>query len=434
MRRGAIASCLLVLVSVAGLVSLRASSAEAGTSGVWSVAGSLITGREEHTATLLQDGTVLVTGGTDGINKVLASAELYNPKTNRWVPAGTMMATRLNHTATLLPNGKVLVIGGLDASFPSNSLASAELYGPATKLWSPAASMTIGRALHTATLLLDGRVLVVGGVSVTLRDGGRFPNQSVGAEIYDPAIDRWSRTGPMSLDRLGHTATLLHDGRVLVAGGLDTASRSAEIYDPKQNRWVNVGSMTTRRSGHTATLLPNGDVLLISGEGPQTDPAYAHGYIPATCEVYAPGADRWSLVASMLGPRIGQTSTLLSNGTVLVVGNAVPGTSRAEIYDPMRNRWSSVSEPMDRNHQTATQLRDGRVIVVGGYGIGSLASALLYDPSATAAARRAPANPVVVGALLLAAFVILAAIALSIPNVRRRIRGGPPGGSEEWVT
>ena len=113
-----------------------------------------------------------------------------------------MMSTRLDHTATLLPNGKVLVVGGLDASFPSNSLASAELYDPTTRVWSPAASMTIGRARHTATLLLDGRVLVVGGLSVTLRDGGMFPNQSVAAEIYDPAIDRWSRTGPMSQYRL----------------------------------------------------------------------------------------------------------------------------------------------------------------------------------------------------------------------------------------
>jgi len=96
MRRGAIASCLLVLVSVAGASAFgRSSTAEAGTSGVWSVAASVITGREEHTATLLQDGTVLVTGGTDGRDKVLASAELYNPKTNRWVPAGTMMGPGL---------------------------------------------------------------------------------------------------------------------------------------------------------------------------------------------------------------------------------------------------------------------------------------------------------------------------------------------------
>jgi N-acetylneuraminic acid mutarotase len=434
MRRGAIASCLLVVVSVAGIVGIRASTTEASTTGVWSVTGSLITGREEHTATLLQDGTVLVAGGTNGRDTALASAELYNPKTNRWIPAGTMMTTRLDHTATLLPNGKVLVVGGLDASFPSNSLASAELYDPTTKAWSAAASMTIGRARHTATLLLDGRVLVVGGLSVTLRNGG-IPSQSVVAEIYDPTIDRWSETGPMSLYRLDHTATLLHDGRVLVAGGQVTASRSAEIYDPKQNRWFKVASMTTGRNLHTATLLPNGDVLLIGGLGPQADPAYPYGIIAvATCDVYDPGADRWSLVASLPGPRIEQTSTLLRNGTVLVVGNAVPRTSRAEVYDPMRNLWSSVSEPMDRYHHTATLLPDGRVLVVGGYGIESLASALLYDASATAAARRTPTNPLVVIGLLLAAFVILAAVALSIPNVRRRIRGGPPGGSEEWVT
>jgi hypothetical protein len=137
----------------------------------------------------------------------------------------------------------------------------------------------------------------------------------------------------------------------------------------------------------------------------------------------------------MSGPRIEQTSTLLRNGTVLVVGNAVPGTSRAEAYDPTRNLWSTVSEPMDRYHHTATQLPDGRVLIVGGYGIASLGSALLYDPSATAPARRAPTNSLVVIALLLTVFVILAAAALAIPRVRRRLPGGsPPGGSEEWIT
>src|SRR4029077_1029172 len=152
----------------------------------------------------------------------------------------------------------------------------------------------------------DGRVLVVGGLSVTLRGGGLFPNQSVGAEIYDPAISRWSQTGPMSLDRLDHTATLLRDGRVLVAGGQDsfTASRSAEIYDPGPNRWSTVASVTTGRFSQTDTLLPNGDVLLIGGQGPQTDPSYPFGVIPiATSDVYAPRVNRWSPVASMSGPR-----------------------------------------------------------------------------------------------------------------------------------
>ena len=270
------ASCLLILVSVASVLAVRISTAEAGSSGVWSAAANLITGREEHTATLLQNGTVLVAGGTDGRGNALANAELYNPKANRWMSAGTMATTRLDHTATLLPTGKVLVVGGLDASFPSSTLASTELYDPKTNSWSAAASMSIGRARHTATGLLDGRVLVVGGLSVTLRDGGLFPNQSVGAEIYDPAINRWSPTGPMSLDRLDHTATLLRDGRVLVTGGQDgfTASRSAEIFDPGQNRWFTGASMTNGRDGQTDTLLPNGDVLLIGGLGPETASPY----------------------------------------------------------------------------------------------------------------------------------------------------------------
>src|SRR4029077_19039795 len=136
MRRGAIASCLLVLTSVVGMVGIRASTAQTGTSGVWSVAANLITGREEHTSTLLQDGTVLVTGGTDGRDKALASAEPHSAKTNRWMSAGSMATTRLDHTATLLPNGKVLVAGGLDASFPASTLASTELYDPNTNSWS----------------------------------------------------------------------------------------------------------------------------------------------------------------------------------------------------------------------------------------------------------------------------------------------------------
>src|ERR1700694_2806173 len=209
LRRVVIASCLLSLVSVASVLGVRTSTAQATTNGVWSAAANLISGREEHTATLLQDGTVLVTGGTDGRDKALANAELYNPKTNRWMSAGTMATTRLDHTATLLPNGKVLVVGGLDASFPSSTLASTELYDPNTNSWSAAASMSSGRARHTATGLLDGRVLVVGGQSFTLRDGGLFPDQLLGEEVYDPVTNRWSATAPMLQDRVGPQATLI---------------------------------------------------------------------------------------------------------------------------------------------------------------------------------------------------------------------------------
>ena len=433
MRRGAIASCLLVLVSVVGMVGVRASTAQTGTSGVWTAAANLITGREEHTATLLQNGTVLVTGGTDGRDTALASAELYNPKTSRWMSAGTMATTRLDHTATLLPNGKVLVAGGLDASFPASTLASTELYDPNTNSWSAAASMSSGRARHTATGLPDGRVLVVGGQSFNLRDGGLFPDQLLGEEVYDPVTNHWSATAPMLQNRVGQSATLLRDGRVLVAGGYDgsTTSSSAEIYDPNKDRWSAAASMTTNREGHTATLLPSGNVLVTGGVAPDAQTLVTVAPF-SSAEVYDPRANRWSTIASMAEARDEYTATLLSNGRLLVVGGT--GQSRAEVYDPARNVWSTASATMNRYLHTATRLPDGTILVVGGYGLESLDSALLYDPSATAPVPRAPANPFVVIGLLLAAFVILAALALSIPDVRRRLRGWRGSGrSEEWI-
>jgi N-acetylneuraminic acid mutarotase len=433
MRRVAIASCLLILVSVASVLAVRISTTEAGTNGVWSTAANLITGREGHTATLLQNGTVLVAGGTDGRGNTLANAELYNPKSNRWMSAGTMATTRLDHTATLLPNGKVLVVGGLDASFPSSTLASTELYDPNTNSWSAAASMSTGRARHTATGLVDGRVLVVGGQSFTLRDGGLFTNQLLGAEVYDPVANHWSATAPMLQDRVGQSATLLRDGRVLVAGGGDgfTASTSAEIYDPNQDRWSAAASMTTNRGAHTATLLQSGNVLVTGGVAPDAQTLVI--VAPSSAEVYDPHANRWSTVASMAAARDEYTATLLSNGKLLVVGGT--GQSRAEVYDPPRNVWSTASATMNRYLHTATRLPDGRILVVGGYGLESLDTALLYDSSATAPVPRPPTNPLVVAGLLLAALFLLAAGAWSIPGVRRRLRGWRgTSRSEDWVT
>jgi N-acetylneuraminic acid mutarotase len=332
-----------------------------------------------------------------------------------------MGTTRLDFTATLLPSGKVLVVGGLDAPYPSSTLASAELYDPATNGWSPAAPMSAGRARHTASGLPDGRVLVVGGQSFTLRGGGTFENQPASAEIFDPTKNRWSATAPMSLYRLGQTTTLLRDGRVLVTGGTDAVAtfRSTEIYDPKQDRWSAAASMTTGRDGHTATLLPNGDVLVIGGVA--TDPQTNATISLSSAEVYDPRVDHWSAVAGMAGARDEHTATSLSNGTVLVVGDTRPG-SRAEVYDPARNVWSTISGPMDRSAHKATRLPDGRVVVIGGYRLETLRSVLLYDPSATAPGPRVATSPLLVAGLLLATLSILAAAALSIPNVRSRLR------------
>jgi N-acetylneuraminic acid mutarotase len=430
MRRGLLAACVLILATAAGIAGTGASSIEAsGTAGLWSRAASLITGREEHTATLLRTGNVLIAGGTDGRGKALASAEIYDPATNRWRSAASMTTARLDHTATLLPGGKVLVVGGLLGPLPFGSLATSELYDPTTDAWSTAAPMIVSRARHTATLLADGRVLVVGGLSLVVREGGLFPSQPTDAEIYDPTANGWSVTAPMGQYRYGQTATRLADGRVLVTGGQGdvVTFKSTEIYDPAADRWISAAPMGVARAGHAAALLPDGDVLVVGGTGEEPN---SLAISLTTAEIYDPRTNLWVTVASMATVHVEHTVTLLRNERVLVVG--ATGQSRPELYDMARNLWSGTGPSMDRYQHTATLLPDGKTLIVGGYGIESLDSAVLYDPNAVAPVLRQPLDPRLIAAVLL---TILAGIALSMPAVRRRLRSWRPQGEpEEWVT
>jgi hypothetical protein len=310
------------------------------TSGTWSTTGRMVTQRDaNHTATLLQNGMVLVAGGDSGPKLASARlAELFDPASGRWAKTGSMTTARVGHTATLLPDGKVLVAGG---TINDRYLASAELYDPASGRWTATGSMAEARWDHAATLLANGLVLVAGGFV----DNGVGPGLGSGpalasAELYDPSSGRWSATGPMTEARMGHTATLMANGNVMVVGGapnpVSPGLTSAELYDPASGRWTATASMTTIRMGHTATLLPDGRVLVTGGL-----PTELAKDDLASAELYDPDTGRWTPTASMAGPRWGHTAALLTNGTVLVAGGIGVadggyelGLASAELYRP----------------------------------------------------------------------------------------------------
>ena len=362
----------LVMVSAAALLIVNAALAE---SGQWELTGSMNTARENHTATLLLNGQVLVAGGSDhGLSVVFGAAELYDPAMGIWTVTGSLQHARRDASATLLPNGNLLVAGGFAVSA---ALGTAELYDPLTGSWIDTSRLADARGSHTATLLADGKVLVAGGAT--------FRDYLASAELYDPARGTWTDTGSLATARSGHTATLLPDGRVLVvAGNSDGSLASAELYEPTSGTWTDTGSLATARSLHTATLLPSGKVLVVGGSQGGND-------IFASAELYDPKNGSWTATGSLAQARAEHTATLLSDGRVLVAGGyyVYPGTfylASAEVYDPASGTWTATgSLGIARSNCSSTLLPSGNVLVAGGYGGTSvLDSAELYDPGIAA--------------------------------------------------
>jgi hypothetical protein len=347
----------------------------------------MVVPRWNHAATLLANGKVLVASGyaTDR-----ATAELYDPGTGRWTATGSMTMAHSYFTATLLPDGRVLAVGGYGLE-----KATAELYDPGSGQWTATGTMAEAHHFHTATPLPDGRVLVVGGYG---NDGDTCCVATSTAELYDPFSGTWTIASSTAAARQGHSATLLPDGRVLVAGGLDSGGdgplASAELYDPKSGRWTATGSLAEARSAFTATLLGDGTVLVTGGRGAGGDDDSL-----ASVELYDPSTGRWTAIGSMAEARsnvhcgwfsCGHTATLMPDGRVLVAGGGndpsrVQGLASAELYDPSSGRWTpTASMRVARVGFTTTLLPDGSVLAAGGDfsgGPDDLATAEIYDPT-----------------------------------------------------
>lgn len=325
--------------------------------------------RWAHTATLLNDGHVLLAGGFGGplcdigVCATLTSSDLFDPATQTMLFSGVMISARARHTATLLNNGTVLMAGGIN----SGPIATAEVFDPVTSTFHAVGTMATVRVRHTATLLTNGQVLVAGG-------GGSS------AEIYDPATSLFTPTGSMSASRSGHTATLLNDGRVLVAGGDGLAT--AEVYDPAAGTFSPIGSMASPRTFHRATLLNSGKVLITGGNNGSS--------MLATTELFDLASGLFSLTGSMMSRRDLHTATLLTNGQVLVAGgeDSTGPLASAEKYDPVTEMFIPTGS-MQTNHtfgwraaHTATLLANGQVFVAGGNAGGFINTvAELYLPS-----------------------------------------------------
>ena len=322
-----------------------------------------------HTQTLLSNGRVLLAGGFSTLSGLLPlgnkDLEIFDPRTNIFNVVTVMPTIRAMHTATVLPDGRVLFIGGAASTV-------VEVFDPRTNTVSPVGNILNARAEHAATLLSDGRILITGGIRAHLSyRNGAFQlklNLVRETELFDPKTGKSEILHTRNpIARRGHTQTLLGNGTVLIAGG--DRSGNCLLLDPKTRVVRRVVRLTTSREDHTATLLPNGEVLIIGGS--------RRGKSLATAEVYDPVQERFFRRESTMSiVREDHTATLLADGRVLVTGGednqAGPKKKDvvlrgADVFDPNLKRFTRLMDLNSaRDDHRATLLKDGRVFIFGG--------------------------------------------------------------------
>lgn len=331
----------------------------------FSAVGDMVIARTYHTATRLQNGTVLIAGGAGQAGSPDPGAEIFDPVTATFRKTAAMSEVRFGHTATLLANGKVLIVGGKDeiglcVLCGNLSSATAEIYDPGSETFSTTGGLAVPRTFHTATLLPDGRVVIAGGIDLRTRA------VSSALEIYDPATGRFSGAPNMGVSRVLHTATLLENGTVAVAGGEGSFSRpfTVEVFDPASSQFV-VSTIAPRsRTGHTATLLGDGRILMAGGG--------IDGANYSQSRTFTPSNGRASGDIAIFLPRMQHTATLLpgADPRVLLTGgrsNDTPRFDAVEFFDPATATFRpTLSMLRPRSGHAATLLMDGRILITGG--------------------------------------------------------------------
>ncbi len=358
----------IIIVCVFSLLAISAHKTQfsaAQSQAPWVAAGQLVQARSDHTTTVLLNGKILVAGGRYTPNSstpltYLSHVELYDPATQQSVSTGSLQVGREEHTATLLPNGKVLVAGGYRAA--ATLAPRAELYDPVTGTWSDAGAMIQPRVWHEAALLPNGKVLVAGGRG----DVGGLDS----VEIYNPATNSWSAASPMSVPRSLFRMITLTNQKVLAVGGvydpsIVTSRASAELFDPITGQWSPTGSLTVGRSSFGASLLPNGNVLVSGGVLRAAQPN-----LTDTAEIYNPQLGIWQTTTSMLGgPQAFPLQVTLANGVVLVI-REVPFTGNSlfvQEFHPDTNQWlEAPALPLYVLDASVAQVSSGKVFFVGG--------------------------------------------------------------------
>ena len=355
----------------------------------WTLAGDLGFGRWGHTTTILDNGSVLVVGGSKRLSYRGSSesqAKLMTFGHDQWFPAGTPKWERTYHTSSLLPDGRVLLVGGSGRSMFQDDgeenvfrgikdLFSSEIYDPNTNEWIETDEMTHKRSRAQVISLSDGDVMIIGG-----RSGVDIISST---EIYRLESESWEESVPMNYSRMSHSAVELMDGRFMVTGGLQSVGSgeslaSAEIYDPSTNEWMVVRSMNYPRLGHQSTLLSDGR-MLVTGGATAKEPESKDMYPGISAEIYDPSADEWTVISNMNYPRQDHVAILIAQtigeasqfkDKVLLFGGANQlgaAITSVEEYDVLRNEWSIITRmPEGRTLLTATLIQDCFVLIVGG--------------------------------------------------------------------